>query len=123
MHVAAGGSPEYSLCELTLVPKASVRPPLPAPVGVPALAISDGTVAVTDLGTGRMLVHVPDFAPRCAPGRPLDAAAVAPGQGSSAAALAWRDGFHVVIAPWEDSTCRPVSSYTIPEASTVSCAS
>ncbi|KAG2447660.1 hypothetical protein HYH02_007576 [Chlamydomonas schloesseri] len=102
-------------------------------------ASSDGSLAVTDLATTRLLSYITAFtaagptplspsgtgkrsprgaaSPPPAPPRPgtgpLQAMAVSSGPGAPLAALAWRDRLVVFAAPWDDPTCSPLAEYDV----------
>ncbi|GLC33983.1 hypothetical protein PLESTB_000825300 [Pleodorina starrii] len=98
-------------------------------------ASSDGSLAITDLRTTRLVSYVTTFtalgpagsgspsasgrrspaSPHLANARPgtgpMQAFAVSPGVGASVAAAGWRDRFVVFSSPWDDPTCAPISVY------------
>ncbi|KAG2423007.1 hypothetical protein HXX76_015605 [Chlamydomonas incerta] len=107
--------------------------------GLVLSASSDGSLAVTDLATTRLLSYITAFtaagptprspagtgrrsprgaaSPPPAPPRPgtgpLQALAVSSGAGAPLAALAWRDRLVVFAAPWDDPACSPLAEYDV----------
>ncbi|GLI66011.1 hypothetical protein VaNZ11_009714 [Volvox africanus] len=142
-----GGYQDGSLRLFALAPAvelqwALARHPAPLVAVVPhpykslvLTASSDGSLAVTDLKSTRLISYVTTFtalgpsspsanspsgrrgaavpAPSSArPGTgPLQAVAVSPGAGASVAAAAWQDRLVVFPSPWDDPSCLPISFY------------
>ncbi|PNH08695.1 WD repeat domain-containing protein [Tetrabaena socialis] len=108
----------FALCFLTLLL-------------VPMLPCSDGSLAITDTDSTRLLSYITVFtaaglslssprggkSPRSSAVQPtpgsgsLQAFAISPGSGASLAAVGWRSRFVVFGAPWDDPSCIPISSY------------
>ncbi|GIL93850.1 hypothetical protein Vretimale_214 [Volvox reticuliferus] len=142
-----GGYQDGSLRLFALAPAvelqwALARHPAPLVAVVPhpykSLALtasSDGSLAVTDLKSTRLISYVTTFTalgpsspsgnspsrrrgaavsapPSARPGTgPLQAVAVSPGAGASVAAAAWQDRLVVFPSPWDDPSCLPISFY------------
>ncbi|GFR42731.1 hypothetical protein Agub_g3650 [Astrephomene gubernaculifera] len=146
-----GGYEDGSLRLFSMQPTVELRWALarhPAPVVGVAVhptkplvltASSDGSLAVTDLGSTRLLSYItaltacpapappsrrsPGPPPRSTPPPPPDpprpgtgpmqALTVSPGTGASLTAVGWRDRFVVFAAPWDDPACTPIAEYDI----------